>query len=384
MPKKLLKIDLSIIKKVFLSHLVRLSSGKFGRDHGYSINLSNAQIANWCSGAFSVRQVQRHIDALADAGLIEVSFVRGVRWICVRSVASAKQKMPLVSVLNKKLSKAQEALLSLLLDKAAFRARGGLNFSVGRLRISTLADELYPLSVKTVQNAVKKLQAENLISCVPGEKGQLLSIAFAPDLEWSYSEFIKLKTSVKCRKIVHDRAVQVVLNQAEDSLVSKLREENEQRKRRRSGMAEQPCLFAEGCAAAAQQPDSAQLWRAALNSLGLNCSEQQRSYQLTAEQTNTLLSGEFPTFCSLLEKKDTSHRGAAEKNDISHMENWKKMTQPTGANPHSNAVFGPSINNKYINSLSELTHRAGAVGKEQYSSFSDLSTKNLTNLRRAQ
>lgn len=205
--KSQIKLNLSPTKKLFLSFLNHLCTGKFAQANSFAVNLSDQQMSLRCE-IFSPRQVSRHLLDLAKLNIIQIKYKDKQRWISVSDI-SQRGRIPIITIEDDKtvLSPAQNLVLSALLDKAAFYARSGLDFITDSLQMKAVKKDLYPLSDRTVRDALQKLHQAGLISYAADCRGVLQPIVFKQALTAAYQIKFKVVPTDKCREIVHNRAL---------------------------------------------------------------------------------------------------------------------------------------------------------------------------------
>ena len=293
LPKELLKADLTPTKKLFLAYIIKLCSSHFAKTHNGSINLSNYLLAKNSYGLYSPRQIQRHLDALTADGFIAVKTVGNVRWINLRKPSSQKF-MPFI--ICSTLTPSQNLVLSHLLDKAAFYARGGLGFVTDKLQMQQLESELYPLSGRSIRAALQALKKHGLISYVADTDTNrvFMPVAFAKLVADTYRSLCKISVSKNCQKLLKKRAFTQVLS-GSNALSDEIKRKRRIKDRIRQGFAEEPQSSSQLTTAQRRQQ-----WNDLVASkLHLSVSPKLRIFELSQQHIFDLLIGK-----KLLAKKD--------------------------------------------------------------------------------
>ena len=305
--KSQVSASLTPTKKVLLALLNGLCRSKFAREHGGSINLSDAELAGYSNGRFSTRQIKRHLDALSAAGFIECSYSSGERWIEVQKEPGEKF-MPVIDATSDQnsLSASQILILSKLLDRASFYFKAEMGFAVDEAQMLKLVEELSPLCTRSIRLGLQKLKESGLISCISDFKGAFGPVAVCEELSCQYRRMFNLKTSKTCSSLVKRQAVEKVLRSQPEAAVSlQVKEQRVKNDRRRKGMAEAAPLRAQTADDTKQGRELA--WqRQAAALLGAPAEPGQKYLQLNPEQVFRLIFG-LPTASKASAKKGSSH-----------------------------------------------------------------------------
>ena len=313
LPKELLKADLTPTKKLFLAYIIKLCSSQFAKTHNGSINLSNYLLAKNSYGLYSPRQIQRHLDALTADGFIAVKTEGNVRWINLRKPSSQKF-MPFI--ICSTLTPSQNLVLSHLLDKAAFYARGGLGFVTDKLQMQQLESELYPLSGRSIRAALQALKKQGLISYVADTNRVFMPVAFTKLVADTYRSLCKISVSKNCQKLLKKRAFTQVLS-GSNALSDEIKRKRRIKDRIRQGLAEEPQSSSQLTTAQRRQQ-----WNDLVASkLHLSVSPKLRLFELSQQHIFDLLIGK-----KLLAKKGKFHSYLLANYGKPPSDCWQKKT----------------------------------------------------------
>lgn len=339
LPKEQLKANLTPTKKIFLAYITKLCSSQFAKTHSGSINLSNYLLAKNSYGLYSPRQIQRHLDVLTADGFITVKTEGNTRWISLRR-ASSQKFMPFI--ICSSLTPSQNLVLSHLLEKAAFYARGGLGFVTDKLQMQQLEFELYPLSARSIRAALQSLKKQGLISYVSDINRVFMPVTFAKFVADTYRCLCKITISENCQKLLKKRAVVQILS-GNNALSEEVKRKRKGKDRIRQGFAEEPQSTSQLTAAQRRSQ-----WNELVASkLHLSVCPKLRLFELAHEHIFDLLITK-----KLLAKKGKSHNHSLANCGFASSDCWQKKT---------------TDKYKTVNTFEIYTHRT--VRKNQSSNF---------------